>query len=158
MELIHDFYIIFSGIRVLTTLNVEYSRTVNQHENFSLPENSLLWNPTCHHSNPKLMELAKSFVTDKFDSLSLFYVWGHSYEFDVDKNWKLIEDFCEFISQGYDIWYATNIEIIDYLKALENLKFSSELSMVYNASALSIWIEVNGLTIEIKSGELKKLD
>ncbi|HEY5562635.1 MAG TPA: polysaccharide deacetylase family protein [Clostridiaceae bacterium] len=144
-------------IEVLETLGVEYSRTVNQHSNFSLPENPLTWNPTCHHSNPKLMELAKSFVNTKFDALSLFYVWGHSYEFDVDKNWELIENFCEYISQGKDIWYATNIEIIDYLKALENLKFSSELSTVYNPSALSIWIEVKGIAVEIKSGELKKL-
>lgn len=142
---------------VIETLGIEYSRTVNQHGNFSLPVNPLTWNPTCHHSYPKLMELAESFITDKFSALSLFYVWGHSYEFDVNKDWKLIEDFCEFISEAKDIWYATNIEIIDYLKALKNLKFSSELNMVYNLSALSIWIEVNEVAVEIKSGELKKL-
>lgn len=142
---------------VLETLGIEYSRTVKQHENFSLPENFLEWHPTCHHVNPKLFDLAKDFIQNKPGNLSLFYVWGHSYEFDVDENWELIEEFSKLISNKEDIWYATNIEIVDYLKALKNLKLSADKKLVYNPTAISLWLEVDGKVVEVKSGELVKI-
>jgi peptidoglycan/xylan/chitin deacetylase (PgdA/CDA1 family) len=142
---------------VLNTLGIEYSRTVKQHENFSLPENYLEWHPTCHHENPKLMDIAKKFVQTQFSNLSLFYVWGHSYEFDVYENWELIEEFSKFISNRCDIWYSTNIEIIDYIKALKSLKISAENSIIYNPTSISLWVSVNGESIEILSGETKKV-
>lgn len=144
-------------LEVLTNLGIEYSRTVDQHENFALPENFLNWNPTCHHKNPKLMDITKKFVESQFSALSLFYVWGHSYEFDVEDNWGLMEEFSKLISNRRDIWYATNIEIVDYIKALKNLKVSPESTIIYNPSSISIWVSINGETIEIKAGETKKI-
>lgn len=49
------------------------------------------------------------------------YVWGHSYEFDNHDNWNVIEDFCAYMGGRNDIWYATNIEIIDYMDAARRL-------------------------------------
>lgn len=144
-------------LEILENLGIEYSRTVNQHENFSLPENFLEWHPTSHHANPKLMDIAKTFVETNFESLSLFYIWGHSYEFDVMENWNLIEELAELISKRSDIWYATNIEIVDYMKALKNLKVSTESNIIYNPSAISIWLSKNGEPIEIKAGEVKRV-
>jgi peptidoglycan/xylan/chitin deacetylase (PgdA/CDA1 family) len=144
-------------LEVVNALGIEYSRTVKQHENFSLPENYLEWHPTCHHENPKFMDIAKKFVETQFSNLSLFYVWGHSYEFDVEENWELIEEFSKLISNRCDIWYATNIEIIDYIKALKNLKISAENSIIYNPNSISLWVSVNGESIEIVSGETKKI-
>jgi hypothetical protein len=138
---------------VLKTCGIEYSRTVEEHERFGLPENYLEWGPTCHHTNSKLMELTKSFISNQSESQSLFYVWGHSYEFDVDDNWGLIEEFAQVISNRVDIWYATNIEVVDYLNALKTLKYSVDYSMVYNPSVLSVWLNVDGKNIIIKSGE-----
>ena len=142
---------------VLTTLGIEYSRTVKQHENFSLPENFLEWHPTCHHMNPKFMDISKEFVQTQFSGLSLFYVWGHSYEFDVEENWELIEEFSKLVSNRNDIWYATNIEIVDYIKALQNLKASVENTIIYNPSSICLWISVNDEVIEIKPGESKEI-
>jgi hypothetical protein len=136
---------------VLKSCGIEYSRTVEEHEKFSLPENYLEWGPTCHHTNSKLMELTKDFINNQAESQSLFYVWGHSYEFDVDDNWRLIEEFAQVISNRVDIWYATNIEIVDYLNALKSLKYSVDYSMVYNPSVFSVWINVDGKNIIIKS-------
>lgn len=142
---------------LLKDIGVEYSRTVNSHESFSLPLNPLEWNPTCHHGNPNLMKIAKRFVHGEFFGLGLFYLWGHSYEFDLDNNWEVIEELCEYISGKEDIWYATNIEIIDYLEAWDRLRFSYDCTVVYNPSAIPVWIEFNEVPIEIKSGETKNL-
>lgn len=104
------------------------------------------------------MENAKRFADlQKTQYLYLMYVWGHSYEFDRDNNWDLIENFCEFIGGRDDIWYAANIEIVDYTNAAKNLKFTVNGDMVYNPSAISVWISVDGEIYEIKAGETKKL-
>lgn len=144
-------------LNAIRACGIEYSRTVKQHEKFNLPENFLEWHPTCHHINPKLMEITKNFIETEFKSMALLYVWGHSYEFDVDENWELIEEFCETVSNNDSIWYSTNIEIIDYLKALNNLKYSADCEIVYNPSAISLWISIDEKVIEIKSGGTVKI-
>jgi hypothetical protein len=48
-------------------------------------------------------------------------VWGHSYEFGSDSDWKRMEFFCQLVGKREDVWYATNIEITDYLAAAEKL-------------------------------------
>lgn len=144
-------------LQVMDNCGIEYSRTVNQHEKFHLPEKFLEWHPTCHHKNPKLMEIAKSFIKTNFRSMSLLYVWGHSYEFEVDENWELAEEFCETVGNDDSIWYATNIEIIDYLKALDSLRYSADCGIVYNPTAISLWISVDEKIIEIKSGSTVKI-
>lgn len=63
------------------------------------------------------------------------YVWGHSYEFSREDIWDLIEEFCSFIGNREDIWYRTNIEIVDYLHAFKQLKFSANCSFVHNPNA-----------------------
>jgi hypothetical protein len=82
----------------------------------------------------------------------MLYVWGHSYEFDHDQNWDIIEEFCQFIGGRDDIWYATNIEIIDYLQAFRSLKFSADSQFVYNPNAMSIWLNVENKIMEVKGG------
>lgn len=138
---------------VLPHLGIEYARTVVSTKNFSIPGDFYLWDATCHH-NHGLMELAETFVSlNKKQYLYMMYVWGHSYEFDNDDNWNLIERFCEYIGKRDDIWYATNIEIVDYFKVLDNLKFSSAGDFVYNPFASSAWLSVDGEIVEIKGGE-----
>ena len=74
----------------------------------------------------------------------MFYLWGHSYEFDRNNNWDVIEKFAEFVGNKDDIWYATNGEIYDYLKACEQLEFSADMSLVRNMSCLDIYIDYFG--------------
>ncbi len=144
-------------LQMLPFLGIEYSRTVKSHGQFSLPEDFLQWHPTCHHKD-NIQELGQQFLErDPRGTMSLFYVWGHSYEFDRNNNWNIIEDFCKLM-RGYDtIWYATNIEICHYLKAVKSLIFSADKTMVHNPSALSVWISVEGKALEIGAGEIKKL-
>ena len=84
--------------------------------------------------------------------MPLFYVWGHSYEFDNDKNWDMMEEFLKRVSGKDDVWYATNIEVADYIRAVRNLKFRVDNKGVYNPSACSVWIEADGEPVKIESG------
>lgn len=117
-------------IEVLKACGLEYARTVNQHLKFALPDNPYEWHPTCHHNHP----------------------WGHSYEFDVQDNWELIEEFSQKISNREEVWYATNIEIIHYMEACSNLRFSVDCTMAYNPSALAVWVLVDDMAAEVPAG------
>ncbi|TDO95147.1 polysaccharide deacetylase [Halanaerobium saccharolyticum] len=144
--------------KLLPELGLEYARIVGNSNNFSLPEDLYSWQATCHH-NHNLMEFAEKFSALKKEQyLYMMYVWGHSYEFDRDQNWELIEKFCRYISDRDDIWYAANIEIVDYLKALDNLIFAADCSFVYNPSVLPVWLNVEGEKIKIDGGAKKKIN
>ena len=57
-----------------------------------------------------------------------------------------------------DIWYATNIQIVDYMDAAKRLQFTANLDKVSNPSFQSVWIAVNdNQIVEIKGGELKEI-
>jgi len=140
-------------VRLLPALGIEYSRTVNSHGGFQIPDNFLAWHPTCHHGN-NLLEKCKQFNDlPPRSQMPLFYVWGHSYEFDRNKNWELIEEFCKIASGDESVWYVTNVEIMDYLKAMKNLKFSVNKKIVFNPSAIAIWIGVDGEAVKIEPGK-----
>lgn len=126
---------------------------------FAFPTNYYEWKPTCHH-NHNLLGFGQAFKDlKKKQNLYMMYVWGHSYEFDRDDNWDMMEQFCEMISGQDDIWYATNIEIVDYLEAFDRLWFAADLSFVHNPSAQSVWIIIDdGKIVEIPGGATIKLE
>jgi peptidoglycan/xylan/chitin deacetylase (PgdA/CDA1 family) len=137
---------------MLPHVGIEYSRVVGSTQDFGMPKDLYQWQATCHHKT-NLMKLAQDFVAlFKRQYLYMMYVWGHSYEFNNDNNWELIEEFCEFVGHKEDIWYATNIEIVDYMKALDALKFSAEGDFVYNPSAQALWLDVDGKIVEVQGG------
>ena len=148
-----------SVIDVLKHCGIVYSRTVKSTEKFGFPENWLELHPTCHHNNPRLMELAKRFVEvpSKYGNAEMFYLWGHSFEFDTNDNWDVIERFAEYAGGREHIWYATNIEIYDYVKAYEALQTSYDKRTVHNPSAIDVWFEHRGKMYCVKAGETLKL-
>ncbi len=143
--------------RLLPMVGVKYGRTVRSTGTFAMPESYTAWDPTCHHKR-NLIELGEQFLElHKKQYLYMMYVWGHSYEFPIDNNWEMMEEFCSMMSNKSDIWYATNIEIYDYMNAAKQLQFSINFDRVYNPFAFSIWISCNGEIVEIKGGENKFL-
>ena len=99
-------------IEVVRKCNLRYARGVKSTYSFDIPQNLLAYQPTLHHNDPALMELAESFIKLKPTKPQVFYLWGHSYEFAVDKNWQVIEDFCRLVSGKDDIYYTTNAQAL----------------------------------------------
>lgn len=142
-------------IDILQQCGIVYARTTHSTHTFALPENWLALHPTCHHKDARLMELAEQFVnvTPKHVFAEMFYVWGHSYEFDRDNNWDVMEEFAAYISGRENIWYATNIEIYDYVSAYNRLQVSVDESIITNPSAIDVWVELDKKPYSIPSGE-----
>lgn len=144
-------------VNCLKACGIVYSRTVESTEWFDIPKDWLRLPATCHHNNPRLFELADKFLSiprrEGCDASWLFYLWGHSYEFDNDNNWDVIEKFAQKMGNRDDIWYAVNIEIYDYIQAYKQLRYNIEKTTVYNPTATDLWISVEGNIIEVKAGE-----
>ncbi len=146
---------------ILCDLGVAYSRTLGgDNDRFEIPTDFYAWMPTAHHNNPKVFEYIEKFNAFKEDgeykankTAKLFYLWGHTYEFDRNGNWDRIEKICEELSGKDDVWYATNIEIHDYVKAYESLVWSADARMVYNPTLLDVWFWSDGRIYCIRSGE-----
>ena len=146
----------------LVSLGVAYSRTLGQDsDSFRLPLDWYAWVPTAHHNNASIFE-----YIDKFNAVDencypypsgkwprLMYVWGHSYEFDRNNNWDRIEAICDKLGGRDDTWYATNIEIYDYVHAYDSLIFSADDSIVYNPTLTKVWFYVDDKMYSIAPGE-----
>lgn len=135
-------------LEILRINEIAYSRTTRSHHGFHLPEEFLTWHPTCHHKDERLSELTEEFLaaqpgTSRQHNSMLFYLWGHSYEFENNQNWYVIEEFAEKIGGREDVWYATNMEIYQYVKAFQRLEFSVDQSKVYNPSCSDLWLVCN---------------
>ena len=91
---------------------VKYARTITSTYSFDLQNNLYRFNPTIHHMKwDKLQEMVQTFSDLKTDKPALFYIWGHSYEFDEENTWELFEDICRDLSNRDDIFYGTNKDI-----------------------------------------------
>ncbi len=144
-------------MELLPMLGIRYARVVPTTGGFDMPENFLCWHATCHHNGP-LLDLGERFTQlYKTQYLYMMYVWGHSYEFADRDNWQVMEDFCALVGGREDIWYATNIEIVDYLDAAARLQFTAAADKVCNPSATSVWLEVDKRHIEVPAGALVEL-
>ena len=87
----------------------------------------------------------------------LFYLWGHSYEFDRDNNWEHLEGICEKLSGKEDTWYATNMQIYDYITAYHSLIYSADGTRVYNPTLQTIWFDVDRVLYSVEPGETIKI-
>ena len=143
-------------VDVLRENGIAYARTTVSTGDFSIPQDWLRMPATCHHDDPRLFELANKFLSEDpgvWDTPWLFYVWGHTFEFDMKNNWDRIETFCEMVGNREDVWYATNMEIYEYVEAYRHLNFSVEGKMVHNPSAIPVWFKYGGIICKAGAGE-----
>ena len=88
--------------------------------------------------------------------MALMTVWGHSYELegimnaDRAKNWQYMEALCRTLHDMADVYFATIVEVVDYLKALELVDVVP--SGVSNNSSLAVWVDRHGKVNRIEPG------
>lgn len=150
-------------VRVLGDCGYAYARTTVSTEKFDIPMDWLRMPATCHHRNPRLPELVNEFLKSDVDipdwrkKPSLFYLWGHSYEFSDNNNWEIIERFGDTVGGRDDVWYATNIEIYDYVTAYRRLHYSCDAKTVMNPTSATIHLYENGEDYTVHPGETIKI-
>ncbi len=142
-------------VSLLPHLGIRYARVVGSSDSFGAPRDAWRWQATCHH-NHRLLENAEAFAAlFKKQYLYLFYVWGHSYEFDDKNNWDMMEEGVKRVAGRDDTWYCTNIEYWDAMDDLKRLRFAADNSFVFNPNAADCHIRVNDSeeAVRIPGGE-----
>ncbi|MEI7580113.1 MAG: polysaccharide deacetylase family protein [bacterium] len=154
-------------IDAINGLGIEYARTVGDTYNFSMPTDFLKWQPSIHlfgktnyipndtandrRELGQFYQLTNDFL--KTNTLALYNVWGHSWEYEGAGNkWAEVEKFFKIIAQNPDIHYTTQIALRDYINAFKNLKFSVDKTMVYNQSAIKVFFKMKGKVYSVPSG------
>ena len=145
-------------VEILRNCGIFYARTTVSTGRFDVPADWLRMPATCHHNDPSLMKLADNFLAqDRYQHPRLFYLWGHTYEFDIDNNWEVIEKFAEYIGNRDNVWYANNMQVYEYVEAYRALRFSANGNIVYNPSALTVWFSSNNVNVKVSPGETLKI-
>ncbi len=141
-------------IGLLKGCGIVFARAVGTTKRFDIPKPDtwLDWKCSCHHWD--LEGLIDPFLNGK--GLKLLSVWGHAYEFDQRDDWEVIEDQLKRLGGHEDIWYATNIQVFDYISAFNALDVAVDGSCAYNRSCVSIWVSVRGEKVEIPAGQVVK--
>ena len=68
-----------------------------------------------------------------------------------------MEEICQKLSGHEEIWYATNIEICDYVEAYKRLVYSADGYTVYNPTVTTVWFDVDSVLYSIAPGETLKI-
>jgi peptidoglycan-N-acetylglucosamine deacetylase len=99
-------------VEIIKTLGIDYARTVISTYDFKIQKDLLRFKPTIHQGDPKIFELIDMFLSSDSNEDQLLYIWGHSYEFDVDQSWERFERICQKLSDHDFIYYGTNQDVL----------------------------------------------
>ena len=144
--------------RQMRSLGFLYARTCVPHHGWGLPDDFFLWDIS-HRHDSDLAEKASLYIRLSSYAPSLFFLAGHSYEFEQDQNWEWIERICEILGNHEDIWYPTPVEIAVWRNTIQSLRFSTDFSSVWNPTCFSVWYknEHGSKIFEIRPGETAKI-
>lgn len=146
-------------IVAMKAAGMAYCRNAGVSGGLSVPADFLDWTPSCHHTGaPAVIEKFRNeWIHQPWQYGGLLFIWGHSFEFDRADNWELAEQICSSLAGIDDVWFATNIEIYDYITAQRALVISCDGDVIFNPSAVDVWVSQNGSPICIKGGEIIRL-
>jgi peptidoglycan/xylan/chitin deacetylase (PgdA/CDA1 family) len=159
-------------VDVISKLGIEYARTVNDTYGFEIPENFLKWHPTMHQfskaywkpNDPVQDSIEMTLFYNTIDAflktndLAILDIWGHSWEMGGDsKKWAETERFFKHLSACSDVYYCKQIDLVDYIQAYRNLRFSMNSTMVFNPSSLKVYLRYNKKIHSVGPGETLKI-
>lgn len=152
--------------RYIADTGIVYARSLGaDNDEFSFPTDWFNWIPTMHHDNVNSLVWAQKFADANVSTGGnarryplMCYIWGHAFEFDRKDNWEHIHDLLRILANRDDTWYATNIEIYEYIEAYDRLVFTADSKKVYNPTLKDIWFEQDEKLFCIRSGETVVLE
>lgn len=128
----------------------EYARISEESGDYSVPKDFYRWRGSKFHWDSDLEEFVSGFLkTDK--ELALCQLVGHSYDLDVMNRWESLERICRWVRENDDVWAATNIELVRYLRNMQLTYITDQF--IRNESDLELWFNIDGKTVNLMPGE-----
>jgi peptidoglycan/xylan/chitin deacetylase (PgdA/CDA1 family) len=154
-------------VETILGLGIEYARTVGDTYAFEIPKDFLRWEPSVHQfakaywetnqpeKDKKELELFYKVIADFLatNKLAVMDIWGHSWEIGLDeKKWDETEKFFSLLANQSSIYYTKQIDLVDYINAYRNLKFSIDKHSVTNMSSFEIYFKIGDTIKSILPG------
>lgn len=99
---------------IRTYTGIKYARTTVNTDSFARQKNLYVLQPNVYHvmNMRRLFDMGEKFLASKEEEDQILYVWGHSFEFDIQDTWGEFEKFLQMISGHEHIFYGTNREVL----------------------------------------------
>ena len=128
----------------------EYARISEESNDYSVPQDFYRWRGSKFHWDEDLADFVRGFLeTDQ--ELALCQLVGHSYDLDVMNLWDTMEQICRWVSENSDVWAATHLELVRYLRSMSLAQV--ENGKIINESNTALWFEVEGKVLKLMPGE-----
>lgn len=108
------------------------------------------WKTSIYHIEPRLTDFVAGFLNTE-EELAVCQIVGHSYDLDAENLWGTMELICAAVAGRNDIWSCTNLELVRYLRAMENCVITAEC--IRNPSDTALWFSCGGKLLEVPPGE-----
>lgn len=99
-------------VDIIKKSGLTYARIIEP-SNDTKPSSDLFrLKPTCHLLDEHVHQIIDHFLQSNSDEPQILYLWGHSYEGDIEHKWEVIEDIFKKLSNHKNIFYGTNQEVL----------------------------------------------
>ena len=127
-----------------------YARISEESNDYSIPQDFYRWCGSKFHWDGDLEDFILGFLQTE-QELALCQLVGHSYDLDVLNLWDKMERICSNVGNAPDVWPATNIEIVRYLTAMNQIRVADR--QIFNGSSSVLWMEIDGAVVSLQPGE-----
>lgn len=128
----------------------EYARISEESNDYSVPQDFYRWRGSKFHWDEDLKDFVRGFLETE-QELALCQLVGHSYDLDVMNLWDIMEQICRWVGENSDVWAATNLELVRYLRNMKLARITD--SEIINESSTELWFAVDGRTMKLLPGE-----
>ncbi len=145
-------------MKIAGSCGFHYLRHATTLPEFELPADFLDWKPTCHCAEDLTRHWSVMVNRSRNICGQLFYLWGHSYEYEDDLGWNNIEEFAALAAGTPGVWHASKGNVYDYVTAWRRLSWNLEGTVAHNPSAIPVWCLHQGNAVRLEAGRLTWLE
>ena len=95
-------------VEIAKRCGIRYARTIEDTPDFTPQKDLLRFKTTCCFNHPDIFSIIDRFLQSEHDEKQVLYLWGHTYEFDADHSWGLMEDICKKLASASGVLFETN--------------------------------------------------
>lgn len=128
----------------------EYGRMSEETRGYTPWQDPYYWCCGIFHLAPELDAYMNGFFNTT-EELALCQIVGHSYDLDAAGLWEKMEEIFRRISENEDVISMTHIEIIRYIRAMEQAVITEH--SIHNPSDHTLWFRIDGKVCRVEPGE-----
>ena len=126
-----------ASVDAMREAGVAYARTAGSTNDARWPVPDFLRWTMVSHERRALPLVEGALAGDGWGgTLKALALWGHGYEFE--DRWDDLEALCAALGGRKGVWYATNIELVDYWNACMAVRSSLDGTIVQNLAAIPV--------------------